>query len=265
MLSGLIQFNTSEPMMKRLFLFSLCLPLFLLMAGCGPTKIPDPYANYRSLSAQQIFENGEKLAAKKDYDKASKAFLALEALYPDTSKYREQGLVDSVYTNFMADEPDLATAQCQRYLMFYPNGRNLDYIYYMLGRIQYEKALSFLQLKLKVDPALVNDLAYTTAFTYFQKLIDIDPHSKYADDAVYRMRYLRDLFARHQLIIAQYYFDRGAYLAAANRAVGIVLHYNGTHAAAPALKVLNLSYQRLGLTSKSHAIAAAMAAHHTSS
>jgi outer membrane protein assembly factor BamD len=58
---------------------------------------------------------------------------------------------------------------------------------------------------------------------------------------------LRNLLAKHQLQLAEFYFDRKAYLAAVNRASGLVLHYQGAPSVPAALHLMVRSYRILGL------------------
>jgi outer membrane protein assembly factor BamD len=51
------------------------------------------------------------------------------------------------------------------------------------------------------------------------------PDSPYAADARDRMVYLRNLLARNEIHVANYYFRRGAYLAAVNRGRYVVENF----------------------------------------
>ncbi|MEQ8517150.1 MAG: outer membrane protein assembly factor BamD, partial [Chromatocurvus sp.] len=61
-----------------------------------------------------------------------------------------------------------------------------------------------------------------------------------------RMVHLRNLLARHEINVANYYFRRGAYLAAANRGRYVVENFQRTPAVADALAVMAQGYILLG-------------------
>ena len=86
------------------------------------------------------------------------------------------------------------------------------------------------------------------SFQYFSELVQRFPKSKYADDAIQRMIYLKNSLAAYEVHVADYYFKRGAYLAAANRAKYVVDNYDRTPAVPEALKVMIKAYQKMGLT-----------------
>ena len=73
------------------------------------------------------------------------------------------------------------------------------------------------------------------AFAEFVQLLSRYPGSPYAADAKARMVYLRNMMARHEINIANYYFRRGAYMAATNRGRYVVENFERTPAVADGL------------------------------
>jgi outer membrane protein assembly factor BamD len=61
------------------------------------------------------------------------------------------------------------------------------------------------------------------------------------------MKYLSNALAMYEVHVARYYYDRGAYLAAANRAQSSLLNYPQNPANEDALDVLVNAYDKLGL------------------
>jgi outer membrane protein assembly factor BamD len=85
------------------------------------------------------------------------------------------------------------------------------------------------------------------AYQEFEQLINRYPNSRYVADARQRMIYLRNLFANYELNIADYYFRKKAYVAAANRANEVVQRYQGAPEVEQALIIMIKSYRILGL------------------
>ena len=73
------------------------------------------------------------------------------------------------------------------------------------------------------------------------------PDSRYAGDANDRMRYLTNSLALYEVKVARYYYNRGAYVAAVNRAQTAITTYPRTPANDDALAVLADSYNKLEL------------------
>ncbi|HVL74626.1 MAG TPA: outer membrane protein assembly factor BamD, partial [Noviherbaspirillum sp.] len=70
----------------------------------------------------------------------------------------------------------------------------------------------------------------------------------YASDSIARMNYLVNSLAQYEVHVANYYYRRGAYLAAANRAQRAISEYREAPAIEEALYVLMRSYDALGMT-----------------
>ena len=62
-----------------------------------------------------------------------------------------------------------------------------------------------------------------------------------------RMDYILNTLAQYELYVARYYFRRGAYVAAVNRAQQAVVDFEGAPATEEALYIMVQSYDRLGL------------------
>jgi outer membrane protein assembly factor BamD len=82
-----------------------------------------------------------------------------------------------------------------------------------------------------------------------KQLIDQFPQSRYAADSRLRMNHILHTLAAHEVHVARYYFRRGAYLAAVNRAQVAVTEYQQAPAAEEALFILMQSYEKLQMTS----------------
>ena len=220
---------------------------YFLLGACASNSLKDQYAKYRDQTAGQIFAKAETDMAKKHYTNAVEGFEALDVIYP-FGVHAQQAQLDVIYAYYKNDKFAESQAAAERYIRLYPRGKNADYAYYMKGRVQYEQGLNWLQKKFKQDPAKSNLNDKKRAFTTFDTLLSRYPNSPYAKDARMRMVYLRDLFAQQELLVAQYYIDKKAYVAAANRASIVVEHYPKTASVEPALVILVKAYQALNLT-----------------
>ena len=228
--------------MKKL---TFILALLALLAGCSKYK-HENFSEYKGRPASQIFQNGETNLAKKNYGKAVKDFQALDALYP-FSKYSQQGQLDIIYAYYKDGKDAQGIAAADRYIRLYPRGKGTDYALYLKGLIYFNEGGTWLEKLAGSDPAERNTASKQQAFMAFSELVQGFPNSPYRHDAILRMQYIRNLFARKDLQIAQFYFRHQAYAAAANRAAAVVEHYNGTPAVEKSLVLMVKSYRILGL------------------
>lgn len=230
--------------MKKMVLLAL---LVILLSACSKTEVHDSYAAYSNQTASQLYHSSEKDLKKGHPDRAVKKLEALNVLYP-FGAYAERGLINLIYAYYEDDQADEAMATADRYLSLYPRGRYADYAYYMKGVVAFKQGFSWLQRKAGVNRAPRDLSNMKTAYLSFQELVQTFPQSPYVPDAIARMRYIRNIFAEKEVGIAKFYYDRKAYVAAANRANDVVEHYDRSPWVIPALTIMVKSYRKLGLT-----------------
>ena len=86
------------------------------------------------------------------------------------------------------------------------------------------------------------------SYQAFKQLVEQFPESTlHAPTRALRMDYIVNSLADHEVHVARYYFRRGAYLAAANRAQHAVTEFQNAPAAEEALYIMVQSYDKLGL------------------
>ena len=228
--------------MKKLAIFISFLVL-LGLTGCATTPT-DPAIVFKGQSDKQIFDGAEQALAKKNYSKAVTNFEGLQALYP-FGPYSEQGQIEIIYAYYMNQDPASALAAADEYIRLYPRSPKVDYAYYMKGLINFERERSFIQRVFNVNSAW-RDLSYMRqAFIDFNELVQRFPESAYAADARTRMIYIRNVAAQYELLVAQYYMNHQAYLAAANRASYVVQHFQGAPQVIDALVLMVKAYRQL--------------------
>lgn len=215
-----------------------------LLVACSTTN--DPTEKFKNKSAEQIYQGGEAALAKGHTNDAIEHFEALDALYPFGSN-AEQAQLDLIYAYYQSGDDASASATAERFIRLYPRSVHADYAYYMKGLADFDQDRGWFQRYLPTDLSQRDPGTMRQAFDDFNTLLRIYPDSVYAPDARQRMIYLRNLFAKHDLHIAQYYYQRTAYVAAANRANDIVQHFDGTPQVESALGIMVRSYRKLDL------------------
>jgi outer membrane protein assembly factor BamD len=226
------------------------LPIIGLLAGiclsaCSAVTTT-PSEKYQSQSAEQIFKAAEKALNEHEYRNAVEHFEALDTLYP-FGPYAERAQLDLMYSYYKAEEPAATAATAERFIHLYPRSGYVDYAFYMKGLADFDQDRGWLQHYVHTDLSQRDPGTERRAFDDFSTLIKLFPHSRYADDAKHHMVYLRNLFAGHELSVAQYYYRRGAYIAAANRANMVVQHFQGTSVMPDALAMMVKAYRKLQL------------------
>ncbi len=218
--------------------------LVLLLSACG--LFPEKVDETKNWSAAKLYSEASDEMTAGGYEKAIKLFETLESRYP-FGTYAQQAQMEIAYAYYRQNDEPQALAAAERFIKLHPNHPNVDYIYYLRGLINFNDQSSLFSFISRQDPTERDPKAVREAFDAFKQLADRFPDSKYTPDALARMKYLVNAMAQYEVHVANYYYRRGAYLAAANRAQSAVKDYRDTPAIEEALFVMVRSYDALNL------------------
>ena len=215
----------------------------LLLFGCasGPK---DPTAGW-SVAKIQSEAKAEREAG--NYDKAVTLLEKLEGRAAGTT-IAQQAQLDKAYAHYKAGEVAQAEATIDRFIKNHPTSPAVDYALYLKGLSSFNDNLGMFGFLSRQNLSERDQQAAKTSFESFRELVNRFPDSRYAPDSRLRMVYIVNSLAEHEVHVARYYLDRGAYLAAANRAQAAVSDYAGAPAAEEALFILVKAYDALDLT-----------------
>jgi len=214
------------------------------LAGCG--LLPDVKDETAGWSAEKLYSNAHDAMLEGNYTRAIKLFETLESRYP-YGRYAQQAILEGAFSNWRASEQAAATAACDRFIRTYPNHPNVDYAYFLKGLVYFREDQGILGYVYELDLAERDPKQMRESFSAFKDLVQRFPDSRYADDAKQRMRYLTNAIGMYEVNVARYYYNRGAYVAAANRAQAALVNTPQTASNEPALDILVKSYEKLGL------------------
>jgi outer membrane protein assembly factor BamD len=219
--------------------------LALMLGGCN--LLPEVRDEMATWSAERIYREAHDALVQGNYIRAVKLFETLESRYP-YGRYAQQAILESAYANYRAGETASAVAACDRFIRTYPNHPNVDYAYYLKGLVHFREDQGLLGYIYELDLSEREPKAMRESFAAFKELVTKFPDSRYTQDSLDRMRYLTNSLALYEVKVARYYYNRGAYIAAVNRAQTALVTYPRTPANEDALEVLVKSYDKLGLT-----------------
>ena len=224
--------------------YALVFLLSLIIIGCsGNDELPDIAAD---TGEQQIYEEAQRYLRNKNWNLAVRSLQVLESRYP-FGKYAEQSQLEIIYAHYNGYEHDAAVEAAERFIRLHPAHPNVDYAYYMKGLAAFAGNDDIFSRFLPTDESERDVSQAKEAFAEFNQLVSRFPDSPYAPDARARMVHLRNLLARHEILVANYYFRRGAYMAATNRGRYVVENFQRTPAVADGLAVMAQGYILLGL------------------
>ncbi len=238
-----VQVNVTNMHFTRLLRVALASLCIMLLAACSSTGEVDPTTGW---SAERLYSQAKSDMAARDWSDARKNLEALEARYP-FGIYAQQALMDLAYVNWKDEEPEQAMATIDRFMQQYPNHPGTDYMLFLKGMITFTPPSAILSELTRQDPSERDPKGLRQSYEAFTELIQRYPDSRYAADARKRAAWLVNTVAANEVHVATYYYKRGAYVAAANRAQNVVTDFEGAPVVEKALYVMMLSYDKLDL------------------
>jgi outer membrane protein assembly factor BamD len=236
------QFNLSA-------LLLVALAATILLAGCAGS---DGQKDDTDIWPEtKLYSEGTDKLNDGDFAKCGKYFDKLEARFP-FGPYSQQAQINAAYCYWKAQEQAQALVAIDRFIKLHQGSPNLDYAYYLKGLITFNDDLGWLGKFTGQDLSERDPQAAKDAFESFKVVVERFPDSKYAPDSLDRMRYIVNSLAEADVIVARYYYQRGAYLASANRAQLVIRDYDRAPAVEEAIYILYKSYDKLGMTDLSN-------------
>jgi outer membrane protein assembly factor BamD len=220
----------------------LCGVLFALQS-CSTMTYKEEFAKESEANmyaiANQKLQDGQ-------YHGAAEFFTILNTRYP-FSEHAERNRVAGIYSQFMDRNYTMASAEAAYFVQLYPRSKQAPWAWFIQAYSQYKLYRTWYQEQLGSDRAR-NDLSSVdVAYQKAQYLIDFYPNSRYTAAARALQQDIRAIHAEEDIEVADFYKDRGVYVASAKRAETVLTRYNNTCFVPQSLTLLANAYAQLGL------------------
>ena len=233
-------FASQAPRKSRLRFVLTCLMMAVLAAGCGKNS------RDAKSGADDLFERGTKSMKSGNFANAIGYYEGLGARYP-FSNQAKQAQLNLIYSYYRNGERELAVDAATQFEREHPTHPRVDYALYMQGLANFAPEHNMFHRVFRVKLWKRPPINARESFSAFSRLVQRYPQSRYAPDAHQRMVFLRNRLAEHENYVAEYYYKRGAFAAAANRAKYVVETYDGAPVISDSLFIIMSSYEKLGM------------------
>jgi outer membrane protein assembly factor BamD len=238
------QFYEFKNTMKNLIISKIFTTLLITLGLVACSSTPeDKSANW---SPSKIYSEAKSEANDGAYDKAIPLFEKLEGRAAGTP-LAQQAQLDKAYAQFKNGELAQSIATIDRFLKLHPASPALDYALYLKGTVNFTDNLGLLGSYTRQDLSERDQKAAKESFEAYKELAAKFPDSKYTTDAKQRMAYIVNSLASYEVHVAKYYFSRGAYVAAINRAQIAISDYRDVPALEEAMYIVYKSYEALDI------------------
>lgn len=215
----------------------------LALSACSSSPKDDPNSQ---AGLDKLYADAKDDMSAGSYDRAIKTLERIEGRAAGTLM-GQQAQLDLAWSNFKSGERAAALTVLDRFIKLNPSSPALDYAIYMKGLVNFNEDLGLFGRIANQDISERDQQAARDALLTFRQLVEQFPESRYADEARVRIDYITNTLAAYEVHVARYYFNRSAYVAAANRAQQAVAEFQYAPAAEEALYIMAQSYDKLGL------------------
>ena len=222
--------------------FSIFLIFFV---SCATQKKEAPMTP--AMQEKEIYDQAQERIKTGNFSMAIDSLESLERRFP-FGKYAEQAQAELIYAYYENRLYDSAVVSAERFISLHPRHPNTDYAYYMKGLAKFSKEKELLST-VPILGELTHKRDLTKAKESFDELTEFlvrFPDSNYVEDAKRRMLFLRDLIAKQELEVAEFYIKRKAYIAAISRIDYIISNLPDSPLIRKALEMKVQAYDFMG-------------------
>ena len=215
--------------------------IFLLLISCSKEALDNTSIKEKSIDLQvmEAYNEGKEALENGDVLFAAKKFNEAETLFPQ-SDWAPKSALMAAYAYYIQNYYLNSIAELERFLRIYPNYKDIDYVYYLLGVLHYEQIIDE-----KKDLQSI-----VSSKKYFQILINNYPNTEYSIDAQFKIDYINDILAAKEMYIGRYYVQRKKWIPAINRFRNVIDSYDTTIYTEEALYRLVEIHYKVGLISE---------------
>jgi outer membrane protein assembly factor BamD len=206
--------------MKRVAVIAV----LILLVACSTKNRQDKFFNEVSaLSKEEVMAKGDGLLEKKKYEEARKYYSFLADSFPNDPLGRIAALkvADSFFAGRDLESLTEAQVRYKDFVNRFPNDPNRPYALLMLGKCSFDQGKGPMR-----DLTPINDAAGS-----FRQLVEQYPDSTYTPEASDLLGKCEQDLGEHELLVARYYWNVGAWAGARMRLEYLLSHYPATEAA----------------------------------
>ena len=186
------------------------------------------------------YKKGMTLLDSGDYFSASKKFLEVEVLLPQ-SQWAPKSVLMASYSYYLQNYYSLAIENLKRYFQTYPKDKNMAYAHYLLAMCYYETIEGE---KKDLAPLILSKKELNF-------IIENYPDTDYAYDARFKIDLINDILAAKEVYIGRHYIKKKKWIPAINRFKNVLNSYETTDHVEEAIHRLVEIYYILGMEEES--------------
>lgn len=215
---------------------------FILLNSCKNTQneISIIKENTQNLEIISAYNEAYNSLNQGDAFYAAKKFLEVEILSPQ-SEWASKSVLMASYAYYLQNYYVKAVENLERFLITYPNSKDLVYAHYLLAMCYYKS----IENEEKDSSPIIKA---KEKFIYISKNF---PDTDFAINSKFKLDLINDMLAAKEMYIGRHYLKRNKWIASINRFKNVLDNYDETIFVEEALhRLVEINY-KLGLEEKS--------------
>jgi len=209
--------------------------------GCSSTE-EQPNTSFLE---KELYDISQTRIKNGNFSSAIASLETLEARFP-FGRYAEQAQAELIYAYYRNFEFEAARSSAERFINLHPRHAHTGYAYYLRGLSAFTDDSGIFTRYLESDLSRRDIEPAQISFEDLGEFVSRYPDSPYVGHAKQRMIYLKNILAKHEMHVADFYMKRKAYIAAIGRARFVIEHMPKTPQVPQALSILVKAYNLLG-------------------
>lgn len=219
--------------------YFVSLGLALLLSACSTLQ------NANRQSEAELYQVAVGHLDASRWEQAIESLEEIDSRFP-FGPYARNAQLWTVYAYLRQGNEALARTSADRFLRLNPEDEFADYALYLKGLASFQEGFTVVSRFLPGNNYSRDASTLLEAAQDFRRLLREYPDSPYATDARLRLIYTRQRLAEQEIEVANYYVERQAWVAAANRASVVIDNFPSAPAVIDALIIKALSADALG-------------------
>ena len=222
----------------QLIVFSL----FFLLNACSKDRneVSLIKENRQDLEMMTAYYDAYNSLNQGDTFYAAKKFLEAELLFPQ-SEWAPRSVLMASYSYYLQNYYTEALSNLERFLITYPNSKNVVYAHYLIAMCYYET----------IEGEMKDSAPIIKAKEKFDYILKNFPNTDFALDAKFKLDLIEDILAAKEMYIGRHYLKKEKWIASINRFKNVVEEYDKTIFVTEALhRLVEINYN-LGLIEES--------------
>jgi outer membrane protein assembly factor BamD len=213
------------------------------LAACSSTSNDDINSQ---ANLEKLYADAKADIAAGSYERGIKSLERVEGRAAGTLM-AQQAALEMAWAQYRSGERAAAITTLDRFIKLNPSSPAMDYALYLKGLANFNEDLGLFGRLANQDISERDQQASRDSLLAFKQVAEQFPDSKYAEDSRTRVDYITNTLASYEVHVARYYYTRGAYVAAVNRAQRAVVEFQRAPAVEEALFLMMQSYEKLNL------------------